>query len=207
MMMSYEPIVVKPEQYDLSNFGDREAKRLAEAERVYNETMAEEIEKQGMSGEDRPRGNGIYMKGFGRMSGGLVPQYPYAPLPIPSQQLIDELIDEYPDLVPEYVAIREYNDYIDVLEEEQREMEGYLWQDLNRLDAGIVQVPNKEETINMIFQKIDNIDRIRSELDDILDENQTMEVAELVKEYMDEFIEIDKPFVDIADWRGGILLE
>jgi hypothetical protein len=203
MGMADAPMVEKPERYDLSTFGDREARRLADAERIYNETMDEEIEKQGMSREDRPRGSGIYMKGFGRMTGGLVPQYPYAPLPIPSQQMIDD----YPDLFPEEVAIQEYNDYIDFLEDEQKAMENYLWQDLNRLDAGIIQVPNREATTNLLFQKIDNIDRIRSELDDILDENQTMEVAELVKAYMDEYIEIDKPFVDIADWRGGVLLE
>lgn len=196
-------LLEKEPPYDLSTFGDREAERLAEAERVYNETMAEEIEKQGMSGEDRPRGSGIYMKGFGRMTGGLVPKYPYAPPPIPSQQLIDD----YPDIFSDEVAIQEYNDYIDFLEEEQKAMENYLWQDLNRLDAGIIQVPNREATTNTLFQKIDNIDRIRSELDDILDENQTMEVAQLVKAYMDEYIEIDKPFVDIADWRGGVLLE
>lgn len=57
----------KPEQYNLSTFGNREAERLAEAERVYNETMREEIEKQGMSEQDQPRGSGIYMKGFSRV--------------------------------------------------------------------------------------------------------------------------------------------
>jgi hypothetical protein len=36
--------------------------------------------------------------------------------------------------------------------------------------------------------------------------NQTMEVAELVYDYLMEYIETIRPYVDIPDWNGGVFL-
>lgn len=188
----------KPPPFDLSHFGEREAERLAEAERVYNETMEEEIEKQRMSGEDRPSGSGIYMKGFGRlgnnrMRGGR----------IVGGMISDDEEDEDEDYDED--AILEYNALVAEIIDDLDTNDVYLENDENDIISGRIVVPNKAEVLDRIQQKMEEYDTVRGVISDIIDKNQSLSVARLVKEYMDEYILIDTPFIDPLQWRGGAL--
>jgi len=60
--------------------------------------------------------------------------------------------------------VEEYNAFVELIIEDIKDVENYLWADLNRIDANVLVVPNKQATINNIFAKIDNFDRIKAEL-------------------------------------------
>ena len=206
-----QSLPVKEPQYDISTFGDREEERLAEAERVYNETMEEEIEKQGMSGEDKPKGSGIYLKGFGRIMGGRIKRKAESVFGEEDEEIDpalirDEADDDEEELTEEEITeIEEYNAYVAFILQEMDEMDDYLMNDEIDIDNGTLDFG--DDIMDLIIYKRQELDRIKLELGEILDATQNIEIAELVKQYMDEYIMTETPFVEPAEWRGGVLYQ
>ena len=154
-----------------------------------------------------PRGNGVYMKGFGRMIGGRIKRKTVSA--IGEEEVIDpdlEDAQEEEQTEAEIAEIEEYNTYVEMLSAEMDEMDGYLIADEIDVDNGKID-DEDDELRDLIEYKRQELGRILVELGGILDATQDIEIAKLVKQYMDEYIEIDQPFVEPAEWYGGILLE
>jgi hypothetical protein len=148
--------------------------------------------------EITPRGNGIYMKGFGRMGSNRMKGGR-----IVGGMISDDEEDEDEDYDED--AILEYNALVAEIIDDLDTNDVYLENDENDIISGRIVVPNKAEVLDRIQQKMEEYDTVRGVISDIIDKNQSLAVARLVKEYMDEYILIDTPFIDPLQWRGGAL--
>jgi hypothetical protein len=147
------------------------------------------------------------MKGFGRMMGGRIKRK--AESALGEEEVIDPALEDAPEeeeqTAEEIAEIEEYDAYVEFIMEEMDEMDNYLMTDEIDIDNGTLDVDDEDEIMDLITFKRQELDRIKVELGGILDMNQTIENAELVKQYMDEYIETEAPFVEPAEWNGGAL--
>jgi hypothetical protein len=159
-------------------------------------------------GKNKVIGKGVYLKGFGRMRGGKVEKRS-------SGYLNDgDEGDDDPALLREPEAEEDdgggfdmelYNDEVDTFADSLAEDLAILENDLDGVELGAIQPQNKDVLILRLRTKIDEFDRVTNELAVLLDGNPSFELLDLAKEYMEEYIELDRPFEEPQLWRGGDL--
>lgn len=146
--------------------------------------------------KNRTIGKGIYIKGFARMKGGVIPA-------TPQKGDIRRSMEEPDDVrVAEEEDLTVAGDLLDEYRERALEV-GQLYQRLNDETEGY----EESRLVNNIRTKWEYIETVFGQLDELIRRNRRIAFTRLVIEYINEYKNRNLPFVSLQDWRGGILVE